>query len=79
MIVWRKQRVIQNKDAFLGRGRDEDVFRFDSPIHSRDDFPQRGRSGRFGVTAPVLQETFVGTRLEVEKFLDGAGLRVGAR
>src|SRR6266568_3859484 len=88
LVAWRldddvirrpSERVIENEDTFLGCGRYQDILGIDSPIHLRNDFPQRRRPRRFRVSTPMLEEAFVGTGLEVEQFLDGSGLRVGAR
>lgn len=79
VIARQKQCVIQNKDALLGRGRDEDVLRLDSGIHAGNNFAQTRRTRRFRVAAPMLKKAVVRTGFKVEQFLDGAGFRVGTR
>ena len=44
VIAGSDKRVIENKDAFLGGGHGENVFRLDSPVDPRDSLPQSWHS-----------------------------------
>ena len=77
MITWSYERVIKHENPFFGGGQDQNVAGLDLLVDGGDSFAQPGSTRRFGVAAPVFEETLVGSRLEVEEFLDGAGLGVG--
>jgi hypothetical protein len=71
--------VIKNKNAFFGRSRDQNIIGFDASINFGDRFAKPGRSGRFRVPTPVIEEAFVSTGLEIEQFPDGSRFRIRAR
>src|SRR3981189_132813 len=78
MIAGSHERVIERENTFFGSGQDENVVGRDLFVDRGDCFAQPGSAGRFRIAAPMLEEALVGSRLEVEEFLDRAGLSVGA-
>jgi len=77
MIARSDERMIEHENAFFGSGQDENVTGLDLFVDGGDGFPQFGGAGRFGVAAPEFEQALVGSRLEVEEFLDGSRLGVG--
>src|ERR1700694_3755966 len=76
MIAWPEECVIKHENGFFGSGQDENIGGLDLLVDGGNRFPQFGGAGRFGVPAPVFEQALVGSRLEVEEILDGAGLGV---
>ncbi len=77
MIARSDKGVIEHENAFLGGSQDENVAGLDLLVDGGDGFAQPGSTRRLRVAAPVFEEALVSSWLEVQEFLDGAGLGVG--
>src|SRR5215469_17076672 len=78
MIAGPEHGVIEQEDALLGARGDDHVLGAGRLVQRGDRLAERGRAGRLGVPAPLLQQPPVCVRLEVKQLRDRARLAVAA-
>jgi hypothetical protein len=77
MVLWSEQRMVEKKNSFLGGRNDNELMRMNFGVDGGQDFAEPGRAGRFGVAAPMIEESVMSAGFEREKVGNGLGFGVG--